>query len=812
MEKLNNNSNSHFTYKEEENLDLRRLISMFVSNWYWFATSIFIAVILAYGINRYSEKVYTVSSTLLIRDDQAGGVLTSSVESVIPGGDIFKKQQNLKNEIGILRSMSLNTIVINSLKDFNVTYVAVGRRGIVESRLYKSCPFIVEYDSLYDQNFQKKLEIILISQDEYNIKVDDEENSKRIMHFGEKYKTNDFDFTIQRRYNGQLNIDNDKSNKYYFWFEEAGQLANVYRNKLVIEPIEKDASVVTISTSGFVPQQESDYLNKLMQVYINYGLDLKNEIASKTIDFIDEQLIIISDSLSRAEKNLERYRLENNFFDLSREGSLIQEKLKNFEETKSSFELQLQYYNYLSDYLNKDQQETIVSPTVMGISDQVLIRLVNDLSSLQYEKERIGYNMIADQPLIDYLNDRLSEKKEAIKENISNGISTLNNSIQAENAKIESLQKEIRKLPTTERNLIGIQRKFELNNSVYTYLLEKNAEAGIAKASNVSDNHIVDYASSYSTTIIKPKRELNIVVSIVLGLLIPAVLILLIDFFNDKIIDKKDIEKKTSIPIIGYISHNEKRHTIPVIAKPGSAFAESFRSIRTSLKYFINENNKPVIAVTSTISSEGKTFVSLNLAAIIAMLGKKVLLIGLDMRKPKLNNLLNFSNVIGMSNFLSGEVLFEDIIKPTQVENLYYAPSGPVPPNPAELLERDKMGTFIQSAKQEFDYIIIDTPPVAVVTDTMLIAQYVNLNLFILRQRYTSRATLEIIDQIHKREELRNVALILNDINLSGYYGYGIRYGYSLGYGYYYGHNYYGKGYYSRLGRSSKAEDYYLED
>jgi capsular exopolysaccharide synthesis family protein len=799
-------------YPEEETIDLKRYISLFLSNWYWFAGALVIALTIAYGINRYSEKVYTVSSTLLIRDDQVGS-MTSNVESVIPGGDIFRSQQNLKNEMGILKSLRLNYQVMKELRNFHVTIVGVGRRGIVESRMYKSAPFTVRFDSLQKQSIGKRVNINIISDTQYEISFKDSVEFSREMYFGERFNEKGFDFTIEPGFPGEPLYNKGKSNKYYFWFEDPVAIANSYRNSLSVSPIEEDASLVTLSISGFVPQQEADYLNKLMEVYIQYGLEIKNETAAKTLKFIDDQLGIISDSLGQAESNLEKYRLANNFFDLSREGATIQNKLTSSESVKANLGLQLQYYRYLSEYLkNTDTKESIISPAMMGITDQVLIRLVNDLSMLQKEKETVGFNLKLDQPLTGLMNTRISETRSALRENVDNGISTLTRSIAEEAAKIRDIESQIRKLPTTERNLIGIQRKFDLNNTVYTYLLEKRAEAGIAKASNVSDNRIVDPASFYSTTLIKPKKKTNFMMALFMGLLLPGMIIVGLDFLNYKVIDKRDIEKKTAVPVIGFIGHSDLKNPVPVLEKPGSAFSESFRSVRTALKYYVKENEKPVIAVTSTISSEGKTFVSVNLAAIIAMSGKKVLLVGLDLRKPRINRIFNNSDSQGMSGYLSGNCRYEDVIKDTHIDNVFYAPSGPIPPNPAELLEREEMKLFINKAREEYDFIIIDTPPVAIVTDTLLLAPFVNINLFIVRQRYTSRDTLEVIEQVSRQDKLKNMAIILNDISLSGYYGYGIRYGYALGYGYYYGHNYYGKGYYNRYIKTSKSESYYTDE
>jgi tyrosine-protein kinase Etk/Wzc len=802
----------NYNFPDDDNMDIKRYISLFISNWYWFAFTLFIALTLAYAINRYSDKIYTVSSTLLIKDDQSGG-LGSGVGSVLPGGDMFKSQQNLKNEMGILSSFRLNDSVMKKLDDFHVVYVSIGRRKIVESRMYKTCPFSVVFDSLETEPKGIKVGISILSDSTYRIEFNDGLRFDSIMSFGTKFNKFGFDFAIIPRFADGNIMASNGSNDYYFYFVDPESLANEYRSKLSVTPIEKDATLVTLSVSGLVPEQEADYLNMLMAVYKQYGLDNKNETASKTIEFIDKQVEIISDSLNIAEGKMEKFRKSNNFLDLSKEGALIQNRLEQFENEKMAFELQLQYYNYLFDYLNiKNGGGKIISPSVMGITDPILLRLVNELSDLQKEREKLGLNLDSNQPALELMDSQAEGVREALKENVRNGIAGLKLSINETNDKISVVETEIGKLPSTERELITIQRKFDLNNTVYTYLLEKRAESGIAKASSVSDNRIIDEASQSRASLIKPRASHNLMLALILGLLFPMAGIFLIDYFNDKVIDKKDVEKRTKVPVIGSISHSVGESGITVFEKPGSSFSESFRSIRTSIKYYIKENEKAVITVSSTLSSEGKTFISVNLAAIIAMLGKRVLLVGLDLRKPRINKYFEFDDSLGMSTYLSGNCSYEEITKQTQIKNLFYVPSGPIPPNPAELIETEQMRLFIEKAKGEFDYIILDTPPVAIVTDALLLAPYAGLNLFIVRQRFSSRSTIDLIEQLNKQGKLKNMAIIINDINLSGYYGYGMRYGYAMGYGYTYGHNYYGKGYSVRYGYSDKSKGYYTEE
>jgi len=800
----------YFTPDDDEIIDFKRYFSLFVSNWYWFAISLFISLSIAYGINRWSEEVFTVSSALLIKDDQMGGV-SSGISSIFPGAEAYRNQQNLKNEIGILKSYNLNYRVMQELPAFQVEYIGLGRRGFVETRMYNRSPFIVIYDSLAKQTPGGKVEIKILSDQKYKLTLNGDKNFEKELSFGERFNEMGFDFKIEPR-NKNSKYNPNASNKYYFYFISQSSLANRYRSKLSVTPVEEDASLVKLSTSGLVPEQEIDYLNKLMDVYIQFGLDFKNQTTAQTIDFIEKQLRTISDSLHLAEGDLESFRLVNRLIDISNEGTVVQNKLEQVDRERTALVLQKNYYDYLRNYVDsKSETGDIVSPSVMGVSDQLLINLVSELAKLQQEKKQLAMNLYESSEPLKIIEANIITTRKALGENINNGIITIQNSMQNADNRLRDIENEIRKLPSTERQMINIQRKFDINNSVYTFLLEKRAEAGIAKASNVSDNRIIDNAGLYNVARIKPKEQKNMMIALILGLLFPILGITLLDYLNNKILDKKDIEKATKVPIIGFVSHNSLKSEIPVAEQPGSTLTESFRSVRTNLKYFLKDISNPVIAVSSTITSEGKTFISVNLAAIIASLGKRVLLIGLDLRKPRTHKILGIDNVEGISTLLIGETKLDDVFIKTKIDNLWYAPSGPVPPNPAELIESEEMKKLILQAKSKFDYIIIDTPPVAIVTDALLLSSLADFYIFVVRQKYSSKNTLGLIDELYRNENIKKIGIIVNDISLNGYYGYGLRYGYAAGYGYSYGYNYYGGYGYSKYIYSDNAKGYYKE-
>ena len=792
-----------------DDIDLMRYVSLFLSNWLWIAASLFIALGIAYVVNRYAQRVYNVKSTLLIKEQQTSGGIASMDQ--LFAGDIYNPYPNLEDEVAILTSYTLNRRVIEDLPEHQIAYMPVARHGIEWQRTYKTSPFILR--KLEDkQPAGKVMSIRFTGPDSYRIEVESDnkrkkraEDEDREYKVGEVYNQHGFNFVMELRDSTRVL---NEGQRWHVWFESPDNLVNIYRSKLKVEPVEDYARVFNLTFDAYSPQQGSDYLNTLMAIYILQGKEWKSRAADNTINFIETQLGLISDSLRMAENTMEAFRMNNRFVDLTLEGTLVLERLEKFENEKNQIGMQMQYYEYLLEYLDaREEQESIISPSVVGVTDPTLVRLVEEFAVLQQQKKQMVFTVKENQPQVQLLNQQLEDARATLRENVTSAINQLKLSINNINQRISGVEKELNRLPGTERRLITIQRKFDLNNSVYTYLLERRAEAGIAKASQITDNRIIDQAMAQNSVRVQPKEMKNYLTAALLGLLFPMALIVIFDLMNNKIIGKHDVERITKAPIIGYISHSEYKVEDPVAERPGSTLAESFRAVRTSLAFYTGQTKCPVIVVSSPVSGEGKTFVSVNLATIISMMNKKVLIVGLDLRKPRVHAILKAGNGHGMSQYLSGGATFEEVIAPTEIDNLWFAPSGPVPPNPAELIGSPKMAEFIARARDEFDAIIIDTPPVGIVTDALLLSQLANVTLFVVRQRYTTRGSVQLLDEIFRKGEMPNVALLVNDISASGYYGYGLRYGYSLGYGsrYYDPGNYYTKG-------GGKSSGYYTND
>ncbi|NHB70292.1 GumC family protein [Perlabentimonas gracilis] len=792
----------------EETLDLKRYFFLFLSKWYWIAICVFTGLFVAYLVNRYSEQVYSVKASLLVGNAD-GRKVGQGVQNLMREMNIMQDRKRIENEIGVLQSYTLTRTAIEELPDFDVTYVGVGRRGIAELKYYNRSPFVVNIDTTEINAIGYPVNINILSKNEYELDLDDGTPQKRIR-FGEKYHDHRFAFTITLREPDSFELSR-QSNKYYFIVNSSHSQAIAYMKKIAIELNDKQGSLLSLSTSGYVAQQEADFLNKLMEVYIRLDLQEKSLTAENTIDFVEGQLRGISDSLRKAELLLQNFRTGKGIIDLSTEGRTLLERLEALYAEKNALRLQLEYFEYLENYLKtKKDLKGLVAPATIGLDDASIAAIVSDLNQLTMERDGLLITLRPDNTRVLAIDQNINSLIELLFEKLE-GMRKVNGiRIRELDRRVAEQEQQLRLLPVTERELVNMERMFNIHEKFYTYLMEKRIEAGIAKASSVSDNRIIDEARADMAIVTKPNRKMNYIMGFIIGLLIPVGLILLFDQLNNSIQDPATISKKTRTPMLGTIGHNPYESFLPVYDKPKSSFTESFRALRTNLDFMLCENKCKVILVSSTISGEGKSFVASNLAISMAMLGKKTLILGLDLRKPKVHSMFGVDNAKGMSTYLIGRDNLESVIVPTNIPNLSIIPSGPIPPNPAELSASDKLDKLVAELRDKYDMIVIDSPPVAVVTDAVLISRACDTTLFVVRHRYTSVNALDLVDDLTKNKTITNLAIVLNDFKKpKGYgYGYGYGYAYAYNYGYSYGQQY-GQGYYTDDENGSKVTGFF---
>jgi capsular exopolysaccharide synthesis family protein len=768
-----------------ESIDLRKWAGKILVNWYWFVLSVVLIGGVSFVYTKLSAPKFQVSATLLVMDDKkgVGGV------QLFQGMDMFGQQKNIQNEIGRLKSWALARRTLEEVK-FNISYVVVSRWS--ERVLYENVPFKVTVGPDAGYLAGLRVGVTILSDSEFELEIGESFKEKHT--FNEPYQNGNLNFIVSR--NPKFTVKSLsrflRENKYYFVVNNLNSLAYSYQKRLIVGLTDKMSSMLNLSIQGPNGMQATDYLNALIKEYIQSSLDLKNQMAANTVKFIDDQLNGIVDTLRLAEQSLQDFRSRNQVINISAEGSSIISEIDRLSQEKALSDIQLQYYQYLQNYLKSNENlANIIAPSIMGITDQMLSTLIAELGRLANEKTSLEYSAKESSPALVKVNMLIKRNQETLSENVKNIVENAQLKENDVNRRISRLNRRIQDLPATERQLATITRKFELQNSIYTFLLQKRAEAGITKASNMPDQMIIDEARPDAAFQISPKSTLNYSLGFMFGLFLPLAIIFLKDFLNHSIQEKSDVERLSDIPIVGTIGHNKRESIMPSIVYPRSSIAESFRAVRTNLQFSLFADGQKVVMITSSTSGEGKSFVALNLAGIFSVSSKKTVVVGLDLRKPTVQKYLDISNKEGVSTYIIGRSTLDSIINFTEYPGLSVITSGPVPPNPAELFETPQFAQLIKELRCRFDYVILDTPPVALVTDAMLIAQQADACIYVVRQKVTHHSALAFADELKTKPHIKRLTILINDVVVPKYYGYKYGYGYGYGYGKGYGSGYY---------------------
>lgn len=805
--------------KEEQAVDIKQLVYIFLNHWYLFLIGAVVALAVAFVINRYKPKVYQTTGMVLIKDANTGYDATSIMAS-----GIFNGSQNVDNEMAVLKSYTLSDRAVRKM-NIEVTYQEKGR--ILSKELYKASPFTVEIDRTAPQMVGLVYDVVGLSPEKITLHATAESYNKYDYLLSQTIEFSDqpVDVTTECKpgemvdngynrfrivLNENYNPKTDSNGNLSFWLNSYASLVR-QNSSFSVAPTSKQSSVIVVTANGYDKRKIVDFTNALMNEYVARGLEKKNLVSENTIEFIDNELEGIQASLSSAESDLKDFREQNAVLNLDQQASEVYSNLRSLERERSEMAVNVKIYRRLQDYIKVqiNDPENLAAPSTMGINDPLLNQLARDLVTLAQTKATKLLTQTEQHPEIIKLNEQIVTTKRALLENVNNIVDNAQMSLNEIDRRIAVLEGESRRLPDKQQQLINYQRNFKFNEDTYKYLMQRRAEAQILKASNTPDNEILDEARMERVSRISPKTSMNYLIALIIGLLIPALYLFLKNYFNVSINDRKDVEKLTSFPIIGQVAQTSDTNPLVVINAPKSPIAESFRSIRTNIEFLTQGKPKSTILVTGDMQSIGKTFNSINIASIYAFYGKKTVLLGFDMRKPKLFQEFGLNNNLGLSSFLSNKESFEDIIQTTSmVPNLDIITSGPIPPNPAELIASEKCNELFDLLKEKYDYIIIDTPPLGLVTDAFLLMRFADVKIFIVRQGVTNK---NIFGSIIKDLEDRNIdaSIVINGIQTNnGFYGkkygsYRYGYGYAYGYGYgkyggqhdsYYGSDYYGEG------------------
>ena len=786
--------------------DFKGFIVKIFSYWYLFVISILIGMSIAYFINVRKQPIYQIESLVTIKDDQ-NPFFTSNTSLTFNWGGVSDK---VNTTVTTLKTRTHNEKVVNRLR-YYIQYLEDGKYQKEDA--YGKVPFVVMEDSLKAQLIGRQMTIQFLDDTtfELSLKFEDEESGnlsfydytskeqESVFSKKEDYKAifSTSEYIDSPYFKGKIlrnTLPVNEGKLYYFQFNNYYSTIKKYQG-INVNPENKGSSILNLSLNGNNKEKLVDYLNTTVLVLSEDMLNRKNLFATKTIRFIDSSLTEKSKELKSVEEELNQFKISNDIIDLTAESSEIRQRLTNLDLEQNEIQRQLDYYNRLEDYLRSRQSyQEVPAPSVAGIDEPSISSAVGKIVALSEQRSKYAYSLKTDAPIFDDIDRQINATKTVLLENIESSKEILQEQLGTVRKNVADLELQIRKLPKEQQDLLKIERRYTISEQTYSLFLSKRNEAGLIKAANVSDLQIIDKAMDTGGGKIGPNTQLNYVMALLIGSFVPLVFVFLLVFLDNKINNPKDINKLSPIPILGVVGKSKTSSNLAVFSKPRSAIAESFRGLRTSMQFIFKQKHiqgNKTILITSSVSGEGKTFTAINMASVFSMSGKKTLLIGLDLRKPKIFEDFDITNDMGVVNYLIDQNSIEEITQKTNYDNLDIIVSGPVPPNPSELLMADKMDILFSTLKEKYDCIIMDTPPIGLVSDALNLGKYADASLYLLRQNYTKKAMLSVINEKYEKGEVKNISFVLNYFQHKAKYGYGYNYGYGYGYGY----GRYGNGY-----------------
>lgn len=787
-------------YREqpEEQINIQEILFRYLIHWPWFVGSIIICIACAWGYLRLTTPIYNVSATVLMKDEKKGGGanVSSELEKIGMTGFI-SSSSNIDNEIEVLRSKSLAREVVSRLGLF-VTYMDEDK--FPKRELYRTSPVLVSLTPQEADKLPQTMKVNMVLQPTgamtAQITVGEKKYQKEFEKLPAVFPTDEgtVAFFVNNDTLSSVRPESVTKERHITAFiNQPFFVAKGYAGALSITPTSKATSVVTVSLKNSNIQRGKDYIDKLLEVYnINANND-KNEVAQRTAEFIDERIGIISKELGNTERDLENFKRSAGITDLTSEAQIALTGNAEYEKKRVENQTQINLVMDLQRYLLGTEYDVL--PSNVGLQDAGVTGAIDRYNEMVAERNRLLRTSTESNPAIVNLNASIR----AMRGNIQTTLDATLKGLEITRADLvreaSRYSRRISDAPTQERQFVSIARQQEIKAGLYLMLLQKREENAIVLAAMANNAKIIDEAQADGGPV-SPKRMTIYLAALILGIGVPVSIIYLISLTKFKIEGRADIEKLTSLPVIGDIPLADEKNSIAVFENQNNLMSETFRNIRTNLQFML-ENGKNVILVTSTISGEGKSFVSANLAISLSLLGKKVVIVGLDIRKPGLNKVFNISKKEhGITQFLTNPTInLMDLVQPSDInKNLFILPGGTVPPNPTELLDRDGLEKAVEILKKNFDYVVLDTAPVGMVTDTLLIGRVADLSVYVCRADYTRKVEFTLVNELTESNKLPNLCIAINGLDLQKkkygyYYGYG-KYGKYYGYGKRYGYGY----------------------
>lgn len=766
---------------DDNEISIMEILFRYIKYWKWFVVSVVLAVVIAFVYFRYTVPVYNVTSTVILKDQksQRGG-MSGGIGGFgsLDGLELMGGISNVENETYVIRSKSAVRSVIDKL-NLHTSYIVEGR--IRSSDMYTNSPFIIAMDNEGLDSLRQAINFTAQLNEDKSISV--KGNIE-----GTEYDTKLTNLPgLLTTPAGIISFNLREEAKPYYQpllitIERPESTVNAYRRNLTVQPATKTASVLNLSLKTAYPNKGKDFLNTLVEVYNFQTIEDKNQEATNTKNFINERLDIIDRELGSAEGAVEAYKRQQGMTDLEADLAQSLQQSSQYERMLVNAESQLNIVNSLNEWVNNPANQGQPVPSNIGVQDPTLAATMNEYNKLLAERGRLSSSMEDSNPVMQKMDDQIRSLRGSINSSIASvreGLAIERRNI-ANQARIYS--GKIGEVPTQERQFTEIAREQQIKASLYLLLLQKREENALALAATANSAKVLDEA--YREAMIHPKKPIILLAALLLAMLIPVGIIYLLDIVQYKIRTRGDVDRITKLPVLGEIpTHRdiEEEGNIAVAENATTEMDEAFRMIRTNLMLSLDPKDK-VVVFTSTIPGEGKTFAALNTAISLTLLQKKVLLLGMDLRLPRIAQYMNISNDLGLTTYLSGyEQDIEKLIMTSEIsEYLSVMPAGPIPPNPAELLSRHTLESALELLRPMFDYIIIDSAPVSLVSDTLIINRISDATAYLCRANYSSKMNLKYANNLMEQHKLKNMLLLINDVS-DFHRGYG--YGYGYGYG-----------------------------
>jgi len=771
-------------FQQEEEINLREEFGKYFRYWPWFLASLFLCLVIAFLYLRYTTPIYQSTATIIIKDEKKGGS--------IPGLEAFEGLgllggmggNSLENEMGILRSKRLITDVAKVLQ-LNVRYFIDG--NVQTAEVYSNKPLEIRILKQDDEALAEGQSFKIYDKGKKALLIIDELTGEEIKtNYGEPVDLNFGTIVIDKSFTSNLKEFSANGEPLTVRFSTVEAAGAGYREKIQLNLTDKNSSLIELNLNDPVKEKARDILDQLIMEYNRQAIEDKNQVALNTARFIEDRLNIITGELETVESGKEDFKQDNQLTDIQAESEMFIENASEFNKKSQDVNTQLELSNAMLDYISKNSESDLL-PANLGISEAGVNSVISEYNSLVLERNRILSGSTPKNPVVISINSRL----EQIKGNVLLSLQRMRSNLRIVRKDLDrqsaSIDSRIASVPGKEKKFRGIERQQNIKEALYMFLLQKREETSLSLAVTAPKAKIVDNAYSLAAPV-SPKNKIILLAALILGVLIPFMIIYLKQLFNNKINSQKDMQSALRfIPLVGEIPKFTGKEEGLIVENDRSVLSEAFRILHTNLQYLLvnseNQENGNTLFVTSTVKGEGKTFAAINLALTLANSGKKVLVMGADLRNPQLHRYqVETKQNKGISDYLvNKELKLEQLIVTSSLHpNLDLLPSGSIPPNPSELWRRSRADELFKNLKSIYDYIVVDTAPVMLVTDTFLINKFADLTLYVVRAGYTEKKLIDFAVDSKKDGKLQHVSFVLNDVKMANF-GYGNKYGYAYG-------------------------------